>query len=767
MLISALVLSGCGPSRSEPEPVVAPESGALFNHWMVDAAPPGGAECCTDVIAVGDIDNDGFADIVIGGQEASGAGLVWYEYPTWQRHDVANGEFTTDGQVFDLDGDGDLDIVIGELEQGVLWYENRDRGGTWIKHVVGPGYAHDIAVFDVDMDGTADVVVTDKKRVHIFFSAASEPRHVKIIERVGEGLQIADLDGDGDPDILYSNGWLEQERAGAEIAWHLHEIDPTWHADTRIQVADVNRDGKLDVILSGSEGESRLAWFEASSGDVSAPWLRHYIGEESLVGAHSLRAADFDLDGAVDIVVAEMGTSAQKRILVYLNQDAGATWKALPLATHGSHNMVVADVDGDGDVDLFGKNYQGTGRFVEFWENRSADLRVVPQAGNSKTNDTAAATIETRWRYEPIDTQRPPGDRHKFGLLFNDVDRDGHPDVIAGGSVYLNPGADTAAAWRRVQVAPQSDVIHVTTHRRNEWPLMLAVSAEALELVEASSASGSAWNTTKLHKLPNGRTQGYTATAPAPNGDYDVFFAHATSLYRLHVSSAAPEKWPFERIRDEVQEEGIALGDLDRDGRQDLVLVDGDGKRLLWLEQNGRDVQPVRHLGASLHWIDRVAIADIDGDGRQDVVYTEETRDWDYNTRLAWLQAPTDPERMPWKMHVVAVLRSINSLDVRDLDGDGKVDLIAAEHTDMWPDKPSTDNFTGVFWNRGAGTFATEVVEIGPHSSHLGAQVLAAGPDAPWQIVSVGWEQACCVHRWVATKASGAMPSAPQQEDRP
>lgn len=756
MLVIAIILSACGHSRSEPQTRVAPEARSLFNHWMVDSAPPGGAECCTDVIAVGDVDGDGFADAVVGGQGGRRAGLVWYEYPSWRRHDIAKGEFTTDGQLFDLDADGDPDIVIGDLDQGVLWYENRDHGATWTKHVIGSGYAHDIAVFDIDQDGSGDVVVTDKKRVRIFFSAAAAHRRVDVVERAGEGLQVADVDGDGDPDILYSNVWLEQQRAGGQIEWRLHDIDPSWNVDTRIQAVDVNGDGKLDVVLSGSEGESRLAWFEAPGGDVFSPWVKHYIGTETFVGAHSLRAADFDLDGAVDIVVAEMSTSPQKRVYVYLNQQAGSDWKALPLATHGSHNMVVADVDGDGDVDLLGKNYEGTGRFVEFWENRSAELRLVPKG----------LAADGRWRYEPIDTQRPPEDGHKMGLLLNDVDRDGRLDVVAGGSVYLNPGVDAQQPWKRVQVAPQSDVIHVSTHRRNQRPMMLAVTSNALELVEATAADGAAWRTKKLHTLPEGRTQGYVAGAAAANGDYDFFFSHATDLFQVRVTSQDPEKWRFERIKGGVQEEGIALGDLDGDGRDDLVMVDGDGKRLVWLKPDGHGTRLVRHFGASLRWIDRVAIADIDKDGRPDVIYTEETRKWDYNSRLVWLQAPADPEHMSWKMHVVTVLRSINSLDVRDLDGDGNVDLIAAEHTDMFPDKPSTDNFTGIFWNRGAGVFATEVVEIGPHSSHLGARVLAAGPDTPTQIVSVGWEQTCCVHRWISASPAGT-PVAPRQEDQP
>jgi hypothetical protein len=72
---------------------------------------------------MGDIDGDGFVDLLAG--SAAGDGLFWYAYPSWTKHRIASGSFTTDMQVGDVDGDGDLDIVAGAFS-----IEKRDA--AWV-----------------------------------------------------------------------------------------------------------------------------------------------------------------------------------------------------------------------------------------------------------------------------------------------------------------------------------------------------------------------------------------------------------------------------------------------------------------------------------------------------------------------------------------------------------------------------------------------------------------------------------------------------------
>ena len=723
------MLFGCGSGD---------KSVAFLKHQIMDPHPNTGKECCTDILMLGDISSDGTMDVVIGAQEAESAGLVWYQYPSWEKHLIARGEFTTDGKLADVDNDGDLDIVIGTNPEGkgeIFWFENVSGGkGEWIRRSIGKGYAHDVAVGDMDADGKMDVVTCDKKKVVLWEQVSPDSWREHIVaDRAGEGIALADMDGDGDLDIVYGGSWLENPGSLITTPWKSHPIAPKWSPDTRVFVADMNKDGRPDVVLTVSEGKGGLSWFESPTNPRTGTWVEHPIEKGTLEGAHSLQVADIDGDGELDVLTAEMHTSGKKRVLVYLNKKG--SFEPHVLARTGSHNMRVGDIDGDGDIDIVGKNYGGPGRVIEMWENQSSDAK--------------------KWKYISIDETRPKSEKGTMGLCFTDADHDGLTDVVAGSFLYRNPGGDLQGIWKRSRIVEGMDVYFATDVNGDNCSDLIGIMGNTVYWIEATDEKATSWKTHPVGKVAKGRTQGSFKAKLVPGEKPQIVFTRGQNLYVLQIpADPARNPWSLSRISTENEEEGLAVGDIDRDGDFDIVAVQSDGHHVIWLENPGSlSVQWKIHVvggqeSDSPNVLDRIALADINGDGRLDIIATEERPDQKMDAHLYWFEAPAEPKTGKWARHTIARHRSLNSMDIADVDGDGTIDIVVAEHTDQ-NDKWARNNLIVVYFNKDRGrTWMPHVVERGPHSSHLGAKVIDLDNDGMMEIVSIGWNQYRDVHLW-------------------
>jgi len=236
------------------------------------------------------------------------------------------------------------------------------------------------AVADLDADGDLDVITRDqsgfgsKAGNKIFFWRQDTP--VSWSRRVidcphGEGLTLADLDKDGDMDVVIGGRWYENAKDVLDGPWKEHVFSTTWiHGDTKVKVSDLNADGRPDVILSPAEGKYRISWFEAPPDARSTKWKEHLI-EKSIGGVHSLQIADMDGDGDPDVITAKMHQyTAPHEVSIYLNEKRGSKWTKHVLSTKGSHNVRVTDIGSDDDMDVIGANWSGPYQPVEMWENR-------------------------------------------------------------------------------------------------------------------------------------------------------------------------------------------------------------------------------------------------------------------------------------------------------------------------------------------------------------------------------------------------------------
>ena len=384
VLILLVVGAACRMARvSANTSDKAPDANIPFEHVIIDSHAP----LNQWAIGAGDINGDGQPDVVSSGEgpmepgaTGTGGGLYWYAYPTWTKHVIdAQGTFADDMQLVDVDGDGDLDIVVPEdSTKQVRWYENPGPRGNpatdpWKVHVIGsyaPFHfeeAHDVEVADLNGDGRVDVVIANQKwepprpkdqpeQVVFFQNNPDSWTPVEVSHTYGEGTCLADLNRDGRIDIVKGGWWLENPRDPLHDPWPQHWFYHGWPDRAGVTVADINQDGKPDVVLSAAESTGRLSWFEAPPDAVHGLWEEHLI-QDHVDYAHTFKVADMNLDGKPDVVFAEMQNAVQKRVGFFLNQGQGASWKLEVVANTGSHNIRVVDIDHDGDFDIVGANY--------------------------------------------------------------------------------------------------------------------------------------------------------------------------------------------------------------------------------------------------------------------------------------------------------------------------------------------------------------------------------------------------------------------------
>jgi len=376
-LLSLLLATACG---NEPRTWT-------FQHQVLENFHPlpGGH---SGESAIADINGDGAADIWFSADNGREDlyQMGWYANPTWTLHRIARGDMVG-GNWIDLDNDGDADLVTGKAYRSMeyVWFENTGQAeqADWPEHPISTGRINaDLTRFaDLNRDGRDDIVVLTFRRDVFYLPVSSNPRqqewtvyHLAHSENPRTGGSVGDVDNDNDIDVVWGRGWLENPGDAAKTPWKDHIIDPDWHHDAQSQVADLDRDGRSDIVLASEESDHGLAWYSRSGNETN--WIKHVVADSGYEGVHSLQLADFDLDGDLDIFCAEMHQSGYiesrppHKIAVFENVDIGRNlWREHIVAATGSHNARAGDLNGDGYPDIVGSN----------WNNRLPDYPMVPE----------------------------------------------------------------------------------------------------------------------------------------------------------------------------------------------------------------------------------------------------------------------------------------------------------------------------------------------------------------------------------------------------
>lgn len=323
-----------------------PSSGNPYHSWVRRDIVPYGSTY--EALQLHDLTRDGRPDALV-----SLAGKVQLlRHPggagtgPWTVHPIVNG-IAHELRLADMDGDGKTDFVASRTR--TIAFQNSPT--AWTLRVWGsgiPGHAQDgLALLDIGAGkGAINIVGANSGATYWF----ENPR-----ETGGNA------------------------RTGTWRAWRVGSQDSGGPA---LGTLDVNGDGRMDIVQAPAEGHpgsQGLVWWQAPADRRYGTWTRRAI-DASWHAVHWFEVADMNLDGRLDLVLAEQEQSHDvhgkfrynnDRIAVLYNNGGGSFTQQV-LSWSGGHNLAVADVDGDGDRDIVSANHgvYGAPNPLELFINR-------------------------------------------------------------------------------------------------------------------------------------------------------------------------------------------------------------------------------------------------------------------------------------------------------------------------------------------------------------------------------------------------------------
>jgi hypothetical protein len=659
------------------------------NGQFVDASddlPPYAGALATSLDA-GDVDGDGDPDLFIGTYDNS---LLFLNDGTGRFTDASSRlpvvhNPTDVVRLGDLDGDGDLDAVLGAYNSPYF-----QPGADIVYLNDGNGY-FSLVPQSIDYGPTTD-------------------------------LDLGDVDGDGDLDVLIGNGrycdpygygcWNQANRLylnHGNATFSPGGTLPPYADDTRaVRLQDLDGDHDLDILVGNQDAPNRMYLNDGHG--VFADFSDRLPAEPEV--AITLGACDVDGDGDLDVLV---GTTF---LDVLINDGSAHFRKNRSREGAGQYIIVLdgGDVDGDGDLDVVVSDAQlvhlwfghGDGTFLDPAHGR--ELPGPCKLGDLDGDGNLDAVVEGAENFAyfndgsgGLTARSAPGSSlhprptPKLGhVALGDIDGDGDVDIFdGGGDITPYDGADTGHSHRfYLNDGTGNFTVSLTRlppHQAAEKGFLVDLDGDGdLDLL-AIVADADFPN--RLY-LNDGSGQFADASANLPgrsdesrdaafgdvdgDGDTDVFIGNTwhqwygalNSLF-LNDGHAVFSDASSQLPPDYFATEGVELGDVDRDGDLDAVLANYNiyGKSQLYLNDGtGTFTDASSRVPIGYEMTKDVALADFDADGDLDILFANNQADTYYvNDGTGYFTDASD---------LAPSVESWGGLTVGDIDGDGDLDVL-------------------------------------------------------------------------------------------
>lgn len=406
-------------------------------------------------------------------------------------------------------------------------------------------------------------------------------------------LVVADLDGDGRPDVAtgnYGSSSISVFLSKPGRTFAPRRDYPLTLGPTSLIAVDLNGDGFFDLVVAGWPASALTVLLNDGAGHFS-------VGAPITVAAEptGIAAGDWNEDGKLDLAIAH-DTPDQ---VGFLYGDGAGSFGGEALRSCGSGPLAIraADLNGDGHVDL------------AFTNSRSASVGVLLGAGNGGFTDAG-----------PFPVGSAPSD-----LAIGDFDGDGIPDLVvdnfASGTLSLLKGLWSGAFAPRVdRDGGGISVTAVDVSADGHLDLLVGQSSGTALALLCNDGAG---NFPTLARIPTDEAPIAVAAGDLDgDGNVDLVSADRNADGITVTFGYRPGEFQTKReFATGPAPVAIALGDVDGDGNLDVATANWLGNSVSVLRGDGTGAlgPPSNvHVGLPLS----VQIADVNGDGHPDLVTT-------------------------------------------------------------------------------------------------------------------------------------------------